>query len=186
MTKEGKCINYEYCRGEIEPDVGEDTCMGCGSWFAFGSGWDKLEFMDVNEECNICFSNVKRKVKFPTKCGHSFCIECTHELLEYDEYRYHINPMPYGCPPCLHANANNPSCKSRPCYDELDDPVVENWEKNDPAQSKKWRNAEIESVHKAEKEYEIRSNKCPMCRKKYERPEKERDPNKKVWTNMDN
>jgi len=83
-----KCKNYELCNGTLALDhyemVANYLCTTCGSWFKIcGFGWDNLEFKDCDEDCDVCGVSVDRKLKFPTNCGHSFCILCSKTILFY-------------------------------------------------------------------------------------------------------
>ena len=85
-----KCKNYDLCQGVLTKDHFKRhknyLCLFCGEWFLMkGFGWNELEFFENNENCIVCFTNDKKKVKFPTNCGHSFCIDCSREILFLDE-----------------------------------------------------------------------------------------------------
>lgn len=159
------CVNYELCEHTTPAnllEIFERFCMTCGSWFTFGFGWDALEFRDTTSECSICFKLTGREMKFPTNCGHWFCVECCRLLLFFDEERFHIDPVPYGCSPCVHT----PSCKSRPCCEE-DDEIIAEWERTKALEFDKW----VADENKAEDSMVAAygSKKCPLCRVEYDR-----------------
>lgn len=158
------CPNHELCQHTKVPGMGSPFCMTCGSWFKIGGfGWDKLQFRDTDNECTICCENRGREMKFPTNCGHWFCIPCSRDILFWDETRYHVNPVPYGCPPCAHS----PSCQSRPC-NESDDLIVESWEISDPDRFREWKNMEDHQIeHDIDDDSCYASKTCPLCRCKY-------------------
>ena len=169
-----KCKNYELCSASLPLDHykmhANYFCMTCGSWFKIcGFGWNLLEFKDCNEDCDVCSEPVARKLKFPTKCGHWFCITCSKNILFYDESRYTLNQVNYGCPPCPNGCVNPEKGKQCNCleYDE----IQEIWEQEHPAQFKEWNDAEQLSISIGETSSGsvYGSCKCPMCRKKYER-----------------
>jgi hypothetical protein len=93
-----KCVNHEFCRNNKVPEMGSDYCMNCGSWFKGGLGWDKLTIVDSTDECTICMNLCERKLMFPTNCGHSFCINCSRNILWCDETRHHYGKA--TCPLC--------------------------------------------------------------------------------------
>lgn len=163
------CPNYELCQNFAVPGIGSPFCMTCGSWFKVGGfGWNCLEFRNTEEACVVCFQHKGRELHFPTKCGHWFCISCCREILFWDETRYHIDPVEFGCPPCFHQNDTTPSCKSRPC-EESDDSIVESWKSSQPQEWSTWNTIENQSVDRGMYDTSIASGKCPMCRKKYTR-----------------
>jgi hypothetical protein len=66
-----KCINYQFCERDRVHGIDSKYCMDCGSWFKYGNGWNELTSTD---ECAVCMNLCKKKLLFPTKCGHSFCV----------------------------------------------------------------------------------------------------------------
>jgi len=169
-----KCKNYELCNHVLPLDhyecFGNYLCINCGDWFKIGGfGWNELEFRDTNEDCAVCYRNDNREMKFPTNCGHWFCISCSKYILFWDETRYHLSPEPYGCPPCPNG-CNNPK-KGKQCYCLEYDEIQENWNLNYPEQFKQWNDDEHESINMSENTSGnvYSSQTCPLCRKKYER-----------------
>ena len=167
-----KCKNYDLCEGILPKDHFKRhknyLCLYCGEWFLMkGFGWNELEFFENNENCIVCFTNHKKKVKFPTNCGHSFCIDCSREILFFDEKKYHLSPMPYGCPPCPNG-CKNPE-KGRQCYCEEYDKIIDQWKDFSPVNFDEWIYNERLSIDKEEdNEGSIYgSAKCPICRKTY-------------------
>lgn len=165
------CTNYDLCENtwseEEEHPISDEFCMTCGSWFKFGFGWDALEFKNTDEECCICQSISGKQVKFPTNCGHWFCISCSRNILFYDETKYHLSPVLYGCPPCPN-NCMNPT-RGQQCYCENYDVIIELWKQENKVQYDKWNHDENISI---ENGVDISGNcfgnqTCPLCRKKY-------------------
>lgn len=165
-----KCKNYELCRHILSPNwfswYGNYLCCTCDN-SSFGFRWRELEFKDCNEECIICNKTVNKKVKFPTKCGHWFCILCSQNILFWDETRYHLSPEPYGCPPCPNG-CKNP-IKGKQCYCEEYDEILERWEQENPQQY--WQHNEDENLSIELSETTpgsvFGSKTCPLCRAKY-------------------
>lgn len=101
MSENVKCPNHEFCNSYKVPGMGSDYCMGCGSWFKGGFGWDKLTIVDSSDKCLVCMDTCGRKLMFPTKCGHSFCLSCCRNILFDDEEKENVGV--YGnktCPLC--------------------------------------------------------------------------------------
>ena len=149
MSKE--CINFRFCKGELMLD---NFCLLC-----FQEKWGTLEFIEKGEECSVCYKK-ETQLKFPTNCGHSFCINCSRRLLYFFEDRFNICPIKYGCPPCKHKT----SCKKRPCCDE-DEKVLDEWEKKDYENFILWNYDEFNFINN-DISLEV-SKKCPICRKVY-------------------
>ena len=168
-----KCKNYELCQCSLMLDhfkmVANYLCTHCGDWFKIsGFGWNELEFKDCNEECDVCSENVNRKLKFPTNCGHWFCISCSRKILFYDASRYHINPVLYGCPPCPN-NCVNPD-KGPQCGCVEYDEILDKWEKDFPDKYTEWNDVETESIEIGDESGSTYGTcKCPLCRKEYKR-----------------
>ena len=129
--------------------------------------WNELEFRKSNEECVICFSTEYKQVKFPTNCGHWFCIDCARNILIWNEERYHLSPESYGCLPCPNKCIN--PIQGKQCYCEEYDKVIEDWKKKSIDDYIEWNNAENLSIELSEKNPEniYGSRICPLCRKKY-------------------
>ena len=161
-----ECINYKFCKGVAFPEIDEDTCLLCGTWYEHGEGWGKLEFTKEEAECSICYK-MGIQMKFPTNCGHYFCLYCCRNLLYYQEDIYDICPVSYGCPPCKHFNTvNNKSCRNRPCCDE-DQNVLDTWEEKDYDNFIRWNFDEL-NYRNEDKDYLV-TKKCPLCIKVYEK-----------------
>ena len=167
-----KCKNYELCKHVLPPNwfswYGNYLCCSCDN-SSSGFGWDELEFKDCNEECVICNETVTKKLKFPANCGHWFCIPCSRNILFWDETRYHLSPEPFGCPPCPNGCVNH--IKGKQCYCEAYDEILERWENEYPDKYQEYNDAENLSVELSETTpgSVYGSQKCPLCRKKYER-----------------
>jgi len=59
-----------------------------------------------------------------------------------------IDPVPYGCPPCIHYlhNHNTISCTSRPCCEE-DDVIMNDWKRTSPVQFELWNKHQRTSIN---------------------------------------
>lgn len=169
-----KCKNYELCHHTLPPEHYEYhanyLCMTCGDWFKVGGfGWNELEFRVGEEECVVCNEISNKQLKFPANCGHYFCISCSRNILFWDETRYHLSPIPYGCPPCPNGCVNPE--RGKQCYCEEYDEIKEEWELEQPDKYKEWDDAECLSIELSEtiSGSVFGSQKCPLCRKKYYR-----------------
>jgi hypothetical protein len=162
-----QCINYKFCKGVAFPELMEDTCLLCGPWYSEGEGWGKLEFLDdPNLECSVCFMT-GMQMKFPTNCGHSFCLYCSRNLLYYNDDMFDICPVKYGCSPCKHyIKDSKKSCTNRPCCDE-DQNVLDTWEASDYDNFIRWNYDELN--YRNQNKDHLVTKKCPLCRKVYER-----------------
>jgi len=169
-----KCKNYELCQRVLPPDCFENgvkyLCMACGDWFKMGGfDWNELEFRDAEEDCPVCMNTNNKQVKFPTNCGHWFCVSCTRNILFWDEQRYHLSPVLYGCPHCPNGCGNPERGKQCGCeeYDEIQD----NWERSNPDDYNRWNDAENISIGLGEDNpgSVFNSKKCPLCRATYTR-----------------
>jgi hypothetical protein len=163
-----KCINYKFCKGTSYIELEENTCLLCGTWYTYSEGWGKLEFIeDPALECTVCYK-VGIQMKFPTNCGHSFCIQCCRNLLYFQNEIYNICPIQYGCSPCKHFNIENNinSCKKRPCCDE-DEILLNTWEDKDYDNFMRWIHDEFNCIN--EDTDELITKKCPLCRKIYQK-----------------
>lgn len=170
-----KCKNHDLCEGVLPPDwfekVANYLCANCGSWFKIGGfGWDELEFRQTDEECAVCNEVCNKQVKFPTNCGHWFCVPCSRNILLWDETRYHLSPVPFGCPPCPNECIN--PVRGKQCYCEDYDEILEQWERDNPQKYNEYNDAQNESIELSEttEGSVFGSKKCPLCRIKYERP----------------
>jgi hypothetical protein len=162
-----KCPNYELCQNTKVDGMGSDFCMTCGSWFKMGFGWDKLTFVETTEECVVCMNICDKKLMFPTNCGHAFCISCSKDILFWNQTRYQLSQVFYGCPPCPNGCVN--PIKGEQCYCEEYDVVEEEWKNNQPEKYQEWVTAEEKSIKNSFSEVTYGKATCPLCRKKYER-----------------
>ena len=166
-----KCKNYELCETccplECFIYEGHYLCMACMPGCGTGFGWNELEFRDSNEECVICLENNKKQVKFPTNCGHWFCLSCSKNILFLDETRYHLSPVPFGCSSCPN-NCINP-IKGKQCYCEEYTEIQDKWEQDFPLEYKKWNDSENLSIDQGETipGSVFGTCTCPLCKKKY-------------------
>ena len=168
-----KCKNYELCQHILPPEhyinYANYLCMTCGDLFAFGFGWNELEFRDSENECPVCNETDNKQMKFPTNCGHWFCVNCSKNILFWDETRYHLSPVPYGCPSCPNGCVNPQ--KGTQCYCKEYDEIQNIWEHENSDKYKEWNDAEDKSIENSEEpEGSVwGSKKCPLCRKIYKR-----------------
>jgi len=167
-----KCKNYELCQSTLPPDHYEHyaqyLCMVCDN-SSSGFGWNELEFRIGEEECVVCNETSNTQLKFPTNCGHWFCLSCSRNILFYNETQYHLSPIPYGCPPCPNGCTN--PVKGKQCYCEEYDEIQDEWKKEQPDKYKEWNDAEDTSIFYSEpiSGSVFGSKQCPLCRRKYER-----------------
>jgi len=159
-----KCKNYKLCEA-ILPSwwfecKANYLCMNCDSF-----GWKELEFKESTEECAVCCNESNfTKVKFPADCGHWFCAPCSRHILFYDEERYHLSPILFGCPPCPN-RCINPS-KGKQCQCEEYDDILDRWEKDYPKDYQDYNDAETLSIELKETTLGsvFGSRTCPLCR----------------------
>jgi hypothetical protein len=162
-----KCKNYEFCASVLPKWWFE--CKGCYICTSCDmNGFGEMEFITCTDECAVCMESHSKKVVFPAGCGHSFCINCSRQILLYDEARYHLSPVPYGCPSCPNG-CKNP-IKGEQCYCEEYDPVQEEWKENYPAQFKQWKDDENYSISNGENDIVFGQGQCPLCRKQMNYP----------------
>ena len=166
-----KCKNYELCESVL-PDwwfecKANYLCPYCDMHSFFG--WKELEFRDSDEECIVCNETGSKQVKFPADCGHWFCTTCTRNIIFFDETRYHLSPIPFGCPPCPNGCVN--PIKGKQCDCENYDEILEKWREENPIASEEYNFAETLSVESGETTAGsvFGSKKCPLCRKLYEK-----------------
>ena len=156
-----KCKNFKLCGHVLPRDWLEYTsdyvCVSCDIF-----GWKELNFKE-SDECVIC-NEIGDIVDFPANCGHSFCVTCSKHILFWDETRYHLSPVPFGCPPCPCLNP----IKGKQCYCEDYDEILERWEREHPRQYKEYNDAENLSIELSETTpgSVFGSRTCPLCRKK--------------------
>ena len=166
-----KCKNYELCEHILSPDWWEKfqnyLCMTCGSWYKNGFGWNELEFKSTNEECIICSEMCSRQVKFPANCIHWFCIPCSQNILFYNETRYHLSPVHFGCPSCPNGCIN--PVKGKQCNCKEYDEIIEQWGKENPNEYNEYLENQELSINSSDKNSSFSSCICPLCRAKYER-----------------
>ena len=181
MADEISCVNAAVCEhawpeGFHEMN-GNDTCMTCGPWFKFGGfGWGKLDIDDTPVTCAVCLDTLP-SVKLP-QCTHRLCFQCFRDIMFWDEARYHLSPVPFGCPPCPNG-CENPEkghqcgCDEHYDYDfDISDSenksVVAEWKRESPLQYEAWIDAEDDSIEMGTDD-SFGSAVCPLCRAKYTR-----------------
>jgi len=131
-------------------------------------GWKELVFKESAEECAVCNETENKKVRFPADCGHLFCAPCSRNILFWDEERYHLSPVPFGCPPCPN-DCINP-LKGKQCRCEEYDEILDRWERDYPENYQEYNDAEDLSIELSETTpgSVFGSRRCPLCSKKYE------------------
>ncbi len=164
-----KCLNYEFCKKMGSKRYFEcynGICQGCDIRSFIHKKNRILEFRDTSEPCCVCLEQKGREMKFPSECGHWFCIDCSRDLILWDETRYHINPVLFGCPPCPN-KCKNPD-RGKQCYCEEYDEILEKWREEYPEKSKLYNELEQYNIeHGHEKEIVYGKGICPLCRSKY-------------------
>lgn len=117
---------------------------------------------DDVKTCPVCYEAVEQLVEFPTDCGHFFCGDCIAALMFYDETRYHLSPVQFGCPRCPNGCVNperGPQCD---CVEY--DTLIDEWMAENRRDAVRWRNAESDSIDNFD-DMAYASRKCPLCRK---------------------
>ena len=161
-----RCVNHEFCEGEIYSQVDPVYCTNkCTTRTSMSFGFERLDIFDGDSECPVCLAGPGRRLRFPAGCGHSFCFECSRKIMFWDETNYHLSPVPFGCPPCPNG-CQNPT-RGRQCYCIEYDAVQESWQNRDRRSWQRWNDLENESIETPDPH---RANQtCPLCRTKYVR-----------------
>lgn len=167
------CINYEFCNRKLPQrniDLHPPYCHACGYEHSHGT----LQFRDTTSTCCICMEQKGREMKFPP-CSHWFCVDCCKSILWWDETKYQLSPVPFGCPPCPNGCQNperGPQCNCyvyTSCYgvDEIGPlSVVQAWERDNPEAYRRWNEVEVESIIRGNINGEVwGTKKCPLCRR---------------------
>ena len=163
MQSDAPCVNNLVCDNPRSPT--EDTCATCGPWFKLGGfGFGRLDIDETSATCPVCANSVNHMVRFP-QCTHSVCVTCFREIMFFDESRAHLDPRPYGCPPCPNG-CDNPR-RGKQCYCDEYDEVQEEWQASDPRAWNAWNRAEEKSIEQGDSYYA--TAKCPFCRVVYDR-----------------
>lgn len=154
-----ECKNHPFCKQKMPQWKFDESnlCSTCSTIFD-----DVLEFKtDKDYECPVCYTHDNHLfMKFPT-CSHCFCVRCMRVIILFDETRYHLSPVPYGCPPCPN-ECENP-IKGRQCFCEEYNDLIDLWEEMFPESYNRWRDDEDESILEANDPV-YGSKKCPVCR----------------------
>lgn len=201
-TNKYKCRNYKFCRMEgydfdnylchVCCYTTRDTCVELHQVFYDSSGneyahlvgphgWGILDIIEEEEEpCAICFESNKEKIKFPTNCGHKFCVECTRNILLWDYSMKKISPEEYGCPPCPNGCVNPKIGKQCECKEYVrwqgsrgasEDKigVIEKWRRTNEEKYLEWMTEENNTIINdlISEDNSRGTMKCPMCRSKY-------------------
>jgi len=133
--------------------------------FCWATACAKHEFRDAKEECSVCLEKVGREVKFPAhECTHWFCPACTSALLYREEWRFHLSPVPFGCPPCPAGCEKPLQGMQEACYQCS--ALYENWIKEDPEAYNFYQALERAEIDRGFEQSQFGSQKCPLCKKK--------------------
>lgn len=156
-----ECINHRLCGAVLMPQHFEHyhnyLCRNCDMF-----AWGPLEFEEGQFECSVCLQDVDCQMKFPA-CSHKFCVDCSKTILYYDETRFQLSPVPYGCPPCPNGCTN--PIRGRQCYCEEYDAVQEAWEQTNPVEYHLWNELEHASIDIGDPPGSVYASKtCPVCR----------------------
>ena len=167
------CANVKFCGTRAPQWYLSCHSYFCGSCAQFDFG--NMEFKDnIDDEwCPVCLEHPEYFVKFPA-CTHYFCKNCTRDIIYWDETRYHLSPVPYGCPPCPNG-CDNP-IRGRQCCcieywnseeEEGELGIIQQWEQECPEQYKEYNDAELLSIENSIENTSgsaWASGKCPLCR----------------------
>lgn len=165
-----KCANFEFCENYVPVAHSSKKehdhhafCITCGSWASneYSFQWDKLTIENTREgeECSICLEPKKRMMFFPTNCGHRFCLECSRNLLFWDDAYCFIPPSKFGGPKqCDTCTPNKPRS-----HCDLFLARLEQWREAMPEDYDRWRQA----MQTVKQNTSYGSCTCPLCRKKY-------------------
>lgn len=168
-----KCKNYKLCESMLSDEwyIYITTCI-YPSYNIFGSndlefGENTEEFDENTEDCDICFESNNKYVKVSTSCNHRICVGCSQNMLVWDETKYRLSPVPYGCPPCPNKCFN--PIKGEQCYCTEYDEILDRWKKEYPDEYKEYNDDEKTSIELSETTNGVvyGSYKCPLCIKKY-------------------
>lgn len=168
-----KCVNHELCKNHVHQHD-HATCITCGSWapYEYSFQWDELCFRNSfpEEECTVCLEVKPRMMAFPTKCGHWFCIDCSRDLLFWDESKCFLDPLDFGGPrSCM--KCPKPSTDCCAAYRQQ----LKEWKKVREEEYDRWRRM----MMMQKKATAYGSCTCPLCRNVFgESP-------KKASTSMD-
>jgi hypothetical protein len=122
-------------------------------------------FRPTDKECDVCNEVRGNEMKFPAKdCEHYFCVQCSRDLLLFDESRYHLSREPFGCPPCPNGCTN--PIKGRQCYCYEYQYTIMGWEEVYPEKFIRWDEAELKSI-KDRDNSAYGSCCCPICRRQF-------------------
>jgi hypothetical protein len=133
------CKNYKLCERVLPPDCLDciDTRI-CRSCVVFG--WNELQFTKRSETCTVCNEPGHDQVKFPEHDNDWHCVSCTRRILFWNQNRYCISPVPFGCPPCPNKCLNPENGKQCDC--ETYDEILKMWKREHPRQYKEYSEAE--------------------------------------------
>lgn len=123
---------------------------------------DAKEEENEEEVCPVCYIPTLEWVEFPVDCGHFFCGKCIADLYFFDETRYHLSPVPYGCEECPNG-CENPT-RGRQCECAEYEVVISEWMSENPSAGMRWQNAELDSIDNYD-DMAYASKKCPLCRR---------------------
>jgi hypothetical protein len=97
-------------------------------------------------------------VKFPA-CTHHFCVDCSRDMLFWDERRHHINPVQYGCESC---GCPNPEMGPQ-CHCKMRFLNIAKWAVNNTDKYQEWKEAEQKELLIGSR-WAYGVKKCPLCK----------------------
>jgi hypothetical protein len=71
-----KCVNYKFCKGVAFPELDIELCLLCDKWYEHGEGWGPLEFIENDDDCPVCYSNLRPIETITLGCNHQICRNC--------------------------------------------------------------------------------------------------------------
>lgn len=160
-NEEAKCTNYKLCNNVV---CVNSLCQTCDEG-NFGVGWKELEFRESHDECIMCNQITDTQLKFPTNCGHWFCIFCSRRILFWDETQYYVSPISFGSPSCPNECVNPIRGQQCGCAEYAE--VLKKWEHDWPEQHAKWADAQDMSIESGSFQQSVLGSKtcqtCPLC-----------------------
>jgi hypothetical protein len=157
-----KCLNYKLCKSTLPKwwidCKAQFLCTPCDEL-----NLGELNFVDCGETCPVCLNENQVCLIFP-KCGHQHCTSCSKSILFWDETRYHLSQVPYGCPPCPNGCIN--PIKGKQCYCEEYYLIQDEWEHEHPEQWSEWNDDDTNSIELSETTpgSVFNTKKCSVCR----------------------
>lgn len=156
-----RCPNFDICKAWVPRSVFmESDCALCPMCRkTFGS---VIQCSVETLICPVCYAF--EKLAHIPACGHSLCTRCIYKIaFPKDEDCYHLDPRPYGAPPCPNA-CRNPR-RGVQCYCIEYDVLLDAWGVSEPEAFRAFREAEEMSILCGEEiGSALGSALCPFCR----------------------